>query len=223
MPLDSKVMLDQMDYALDCWCKAISRAQHDDLSDLGEAQLAELVSLLAHTIDRFAPTGSQYHTRAQEVLKAYSPCALHMVHGPLYGILKSLRDVYDRGYLQTIQELVHADVFSDFLVMAKYLLTEGYKDPAAVLAGGVLEAHLRKLCLKHGINISDPTSGRPRMSGAMNDDLAKTAYDKLEQKGVTFWLDLRNKAAHGDYGGYDARQVQLMIQGVQDFLVRHRA
>lgn len=73
MPLDSKVMLDQMDYALDCWCKAISRAQHDDLSDLGEAQLAELVSLLAHTIDRFAPTGSQYHTRAQEVLKAYSP------------------------------------------------------------------------------------------------------------------------------------------------------
>lgn len=77
MPLDSKVMLDQMDYALDCWCKAISRAQHDDLSDLGEAQLAELVSLLAHTIDRFAPTGSQYHTRAQEVLKAYSPCASH--------------------------------------------------------------------------------------------------------------------------------------------------
>jgi len=145
------------------------------------------------------------------------------VHGPLYGILKSLRDVYDRGYLQTIQELVHADVFSDFLVMAEYLLTEEYKDPAAILTGGVLEAHLRKLCVKHGINVTDPTSGKPRMGGAMNDDLAKVAYDKLEQKGVTFWLDLRNKAAHGHYGEYDASQVQLMIQGVQGFLARHRA
>ena len=146
-----------------------------------------------------------------------------MVHGPLYGILKSLWDVYDRGYLQTLQEVVHADIFSDFLVMAEYLLTEGYKDPAAVLAGGVLEEHLQKLCLKHGVNVIDSTSGKPRMAGAMNDDLAKKVYDKLEQKGITFWLDIRNKAAHGHYRDYKESQVQLMIQGIQDFLVRHRA
>ncbi len=37
--------------------------------------------------------------------------------------------------------------------MAEYLLKEGYKDPAAVITGSTLEEHLRKLCIKNGIDI----------------------------------------------------------------------
>jgi hypothetical protein len=65
----------------------------------------------------------------------------------LQGVLRALRADYEAGRLQSFQELVHADLFSDFLEMAEYFLQEGYKDPAAVIAGGVLEQHLRKLRL----------------------------------------------------------------------------
>lgn len=42
----------------------------------------------------------------------------------------------------------------------------------------------------------------------MNAELAGVeAYNRLDQKDVTAWLDLRNKAAHGHYDQYTAEQV----------------
>jgi hypothetical protein len=104
--------------------------------------------------------------------------------------------------------------------MADHLLHEGYKDPSAVLAGGVLEEHLRQLCAKYTILVTDG-SGHPRKADALNADLAKAAaYSKLDQKNVTAWLGLRNDAAHGKYGAYKADQVGLLIQSVRDFITR---
>ncbi|MFZ0592306.1 MAG: hypothetical protein WAM39_17735, partial [Bryobacteraceae bacterium] len=96
-------------------------------------------------------------------------------------------------------ELVHADVFSDFLEMADHLLEQGYKDAAAVIVGSVLEEHLRKLCQKHGLGTTI-NSGAPKKADLINADLAGAmVYPKLDQKNVTAWLDVRNKAAHGKY------------------------
>jgi len=198
------------------------RSEYDDLSDLKDGTLAELVTTLSSTVERLAPTASAHAKRAQEVIEKFSPNFLHAAHTPLVGILKSLRQAYERGYLSSVQELVHAEVFADFLDMAEHLLSQGYKDPCAVLVGGTLEEHLRKLCGKHGI-AAVTSSGDPRKASQMNDDLAKTAYDKLQHKGVTYWLDLRNKAAHGKYTEYDERDVRSMLQGVRDFIDKFRA
>jgi hypothetical protein len=55
----------------------------------------------------------------------------------------------------------------------------------------------------------------------MNADLAKAnVYNMLDQKQITTWLDLRNKAAHGKYSEYTEDQVGLMIQGVINFMAR---
>ncbi len=55
----------------------------------------------------------------------------------------------------------------------------------------------------------------------MNSELASaTVYSKLDQKNVTAWLDLRNKAAHGQYSEYSKEQVALFIQSVRDFITR---
>jgi flagellar biosynthesis chaperone FliJ len=55
----------------------------------------------------------------------------------------------------------------------------------------------------------------------LNADLVKAEiYSKLDQKAVTTWLDLRNKAAHGKYDEYEARQVEIMNQGVIEFISR---
>jgi hypothetical protein len=121
--------------------------------------------------------------------------------------------------MTTVTELLHAEVFGDFLDMAQHLLEEGYKDPAAVLVGGVLEEHLRKLCAKHGLSTSH--GAHPKKADTMNAELAAvSAYSKTDQKNVTAWLGLRNDAAHGHYGAFKAEQVALLIQSVRDFITR---
>jgi len=215
-------ILAEIDFAIKSWDAARASSKYDDLSDLKVVVLPELVTTLSSTIERFAPPSSTYAKRTQEITAKYCPTAYHEAHQHLYGVLKSLRQAYERGYLTSVQELVHADVFADFLGMAEHLVSQGYKDPAAVLVGGTLEEHLRKLCIKNGIPVAGP-SGEAKKASSMNDDLAKVTYDKLQQKGVTFWLDLRNKAAHGKYTEYDEKDVRTMLQGVRDFIDKFRA
>jgi uncharacterized protein YutE (UPF0331/DUF86 family) len=103
--------------------------------------------------------------------------------------------------------------------MAEHLLQQGYKDPSAVLIGSVLEEHLRALC--DGRGIPTVVGGKPKKADSMNAELAGVGvYNKLDQKNLTAWLDLRNKAAHGHYGEYSSEQVGNMLRGVQDFMTR---
>ena len=57
------------------------------------------------------------------------------------GLYKNL----NADYLKFMAELIHGEIFSDYLDMAEYLLEEHYKDDAAVIAGSTLEEYLRKL------------------------------------------------------------------------------
>jgi hypothetical protein len=142
---------------------------------------------------------------------------------PLMGVLAALRADYAAGYLQSITELIHADIFADFIEMADYLLQQGFKDAAGVVVGSVLEEHLRKLCQKNGIAVT-LSGGAPKKADLLNSELAgASVYTKLDQKSVTAWLDLRNKAAHGNYAEYTKDQVTLTLQGIQNFISRHPA
>jgi len=140
------------------------------------------------------------------------------------GILQAARDEMAGGWTTTVKAIASAEIFSDFLDMASYLLAEGYKDPAAVMVGSVLEEHLRQLCRKNGIptEMTKPSGDIvPKKANALNAELAKQrVYGLLDQKNVTAWLDLRNKAAHGNYSEYTKEQVSLMYQGVAEFIAR---
>ncbi|HKC00834.1 MAG TPA: hypothetical protein VKD23_18775 [Terriglobales bacterium] len=142
------------------------------------------------------------------------------------GILTAVRDQIKGGWVETTKGLVSAEVFADFLEMAEHLLEQKYKDPAAVMVGSVLEEHLRQVCAAASLPVEDLSHGKivPRKADSLNADLAKVGkYSKLDQKQVTAWLDLRNKAAHGKYSEYANEQVVLMLAGVRDFVSRVRA
>lgn len=137
-------------------------------------------------------------------------------------ILESVRDEIHNGWLHSVKRLVSAEIFSDFLEMSQYLLSEGYKDAAAVMIGSVLEEHLRLLCKKNSIE-TNFTNKRGveinKKADAINAELAKAnVYGILEQKNVTAWLDLRNKAAHGKYDEYTPEHVQMLYMGVLNFV-----
>jgi hypothetical protein len=141
------------------------------------------------------------------------------------GILTAIKTEIEEGWLQSIKGLISAEIFSDFLDMADYLLSENYKDPAAVIIGSVLEEHLRNLCIKNSLSVTiTDAKGKTtsKKASALNDELAKAnVYNSLEQKSVTSWLALRNNAAHGKFSEYDANQVKNMYQGVNDFIIRN--
>jgi len=142
------------------------------------------------------------------------------------GVVQSLLEDMEAGYTASLEELVHGEVFGDYLEMAQHLLDSGFKDAAAVIAGSTLEGHLRSLCRKASIDVHRNVGGVivAKKADAMNTELATAeVYGKLDQKNITAWLDLRNKAAHGEYADYAKEQVRLLIASVRDFLTRNPA
>jgi hypothetical protein len=177
---------------------------------------------LLAAINRLSPPGSTYSTRAAQIERQTGKPTTWLAH-ELAGVATGLHDDLAAGYAQDVAELIHAEVFSDFMGMAHELQTSGYKDAAAVIAGSVLEDHLRKLTGKAGLKV-EKGDGSPKKADALNAELtAAGTYNGLEQKSVTAWLDLRNKAAHGHYDDYDQQQVAALIRDVREFLIRHPA
>ncbi len=226
MRLDSAVVVQQIDDVL----REASTAGGSRIPTDGHPQVtdhqgqAEAVTLVSSCIARLAPPGSHYVDQAARVEEAFKGPSYppYFRYHRLVGILKVLRADYAAGRMLAVHELIHAELFADLLDAAQHLLDESYKDPAAVLAGGALEAHLRKLADKNAVALLEP-DGKPRKTSAIAVDLARTppgALSKLDSKNVTAWLGLRNDAAHGDHGKYVAQQVALMIAGVRDFITR---
>lgn len=192
-------------------------AQHNDLSDLPKDERQSLVTQAIAAVHRISGPTSTYSVEMQRILA--KDHQLHLHTSSIIGIVKALRHDVSAGYLQTLVELVHAGVFADFLDMASHLQDSGYKDAAAVICGSALESHLRELCKKYGV--STDLNGKPKKADQINGDLVKSgAYSTLDQKNVTAWLGLRNKAAHGNYQAYGDDQVELLIAGVREFLAR---
>jgi hypothetical protein len=220
MALQTEI-LKQIDAALGGYENLLSRSSWAHFADIPEGEVTSVVTFMRDCIQRLAPPNSQYVQAMDAYVKSY-PISSRLAAPEVAGVLTALRAAYASDYLTTVSELIHADLFSDFIQMAEYLLSEGYKDPAAVVIGSTLEEHLRQLCVKNGL----PTTagGKPKKADQLNADLANASvYSKLDLKSVTSWLDLRNKAAHGKYSEYTKEQVQLVIQSIQDFMTRNPA
>lgn len=216
---------EQLDKIAKEYHEARKRSKHDDCSDvLSDTQVNALTSRVMAAISRIAGEKSPYHQQADRIFGR--PGNPHAYLAELVGVVEALAADVGDGYVSTLAELIHGDIFGDFLEMADHLLASGYKDAAAVIAGSTIESHLRQLCVKSGIpvDVTSPSGTHPKKADAMNSDLAgASVYSKLDQKSITAWLGLRNDAAHGKYGGYTKDQVGLLIGGVRDFIARNPA
>lgn len=179
-----------------------------------------VVSLFWAAIQRNAPIGQAHRTRADAMMNGAKARESATPLAALAGISLALREDIEADRLATIEELTHAEVYSDYLEMARELLGKGFKDPAAVLAGSTLESHLRKLATRASIPTTQD-DGSPQKAEWLNTELRKAAiYEEGDKKQVTAWLDLKNDAAEGRDDQYEAGQVRLMVDGVQDFIRR---
>jgi hypothetical protein len=153
----------------------------------------------------------------QEIKKLVPKCALYHEFGILVANLKAAFEDLKGGYFFEARKLIEAEVCNDFMEQASELQNAGYKDAAAVIAGGVLEKHLRTMCGTRGIGPVKP-NGKHKMINDMNDELAKAgAYNAHKKKQITAWADLRNNAAHGNYAAYTNADIDAFLRDVTDF------
>ena len=142
------------------------------------------------------------------------------------GILAGLKDDYEKGFLNELQELLLADISADYIGQAEALLNEGTTGqydhvPAAVLCGAVLEDRLRRWCDGQTPPISTTrTDGSNKTLGPLLEELRKAKkFDKLVLRQLQGWADIRNHAAHGEFDKFSKHDVEQMLSGVQNFLV----
>jgi len=173
-----------------------------------------------HFIERTLGKETPYHHAFWYQCQSNAP--YHVKVGK--ALLEELLAEIDSSWLWTTHGIATAEIYGDFLEMAEELLDSGYKDAAAVIIGGVLEEHLRRLCKKNGISTTTVRDGKPcpKKADSMNADLFNSSvYDKLDHKWVTTALDLRNKAAHGLYDQYDKDWVRsILLLSTTNFLQR---
>jgi len=185
-------------------------------------RLAALHTKISALLDRYAPKDSAYYKNGNVYLSNFqgdivSDYAVEMDLPPLKGVLVSLKDAYAKDYFTTINGLITVELFTDFLDMAEYFLSQGdlYKHPAAFLIGGVLEEHLRKLAVKFEIPIIKDND-RYRHAEDLNTDLRKKGvYSETERKSITAWLGLRNDVDHAHWEKYSSERVEIMLKDVK--------
>jgi hypothetical protein len=181
----------------------------DDRVDYSGSQ--EWATSAADMLRRTFGADSEYYQRFNSGFKHagyYSDMARAVA------VVKAAANDYSKGYLIQTTSLVRAEVFGDFLEQSEHLLEQGFYHAAAVLAGGVLEDSLRRLCEQNSITLS----AKPKLD-TMNAELAKRGiYNALVQKRVTWLADIRNKAAHGQWLEFTKSDVDRMLPQIRDFV-----
>ena len=141
------------------------------------------------------------------------------------GILQGLKDDYESGFLDNLEERIVANISADYMTQVDGLLDEGQPGqydhvPAAVLCGAVLEDAMRRLCDRQAPQVpTDKPNGRPKALNALIQDLQKAnAFNKLKAQQLRGWAQVRNSAAHGEFTEFNRSDVEQMVNGVRNFL-----
>lgn len=219
MPIDTEQIVNELREVLDEACELVPNGTPQFESG---SHTSQAISLMRSAIERFTPEDSSYRRQVAKLLQHPVAAARADTANDMIGVLEALIRDFEKGRLRSIEELIHSEVSGNYLEQAEALLRSGYKDPAVVLAGSVLEQHLRQLARRHGVSVF--SGGTWKKADRLNADLAKSGvYGKTEQKSITALLGRRNDAAHGDYDQYRAEDVRLMIEQIQGILSRFPA
>src|SRR5262245_56042093 len=109
MPIDKATAIAQID--------AVSARRKVLGSSWVAENIQEVTTLACAVITRLSPPGSAYPEHMTDILKntksAVTRSREEEIERRLRGVLSALREDYDAGRLQSFQELVHADLFSD--------------------------------------------------------------------------------------------------------------
>ncbi len=133
MPRIQQLLLDDLKRKISEVNTLRGRAMYDDLSDQPAQVIFHALSGLRAAVSRIAGVNSTYVRHVEEILKFDDFVGFRL--GMLQGVAQGLLEDANNGMLTSLEELIHADIFASFLEMADQLVSIGYMDEAAVIAG----------------------------------------------------------------------------------------
>jgi len=131
----------------------------------------------------------------------------------MLGVLKSAAIEWSGGLMRSIEYMVAAETFDDFLDHAAQYHKGGKRIEGAVLASAVFEDTIKKLCAKHSI----PAAGMTL--DPLIDALATASvFTSVKAKRAKTYSGLRNHALHAEWDKFDLKDLGQMIEGIRELI-----
>jgi hypothetical protein len=188
-------------------------------------ELAEFNASCLGAIDRLTSRHRVYNEQALRELDRHDLGSDELASA-LYGLIRSLKQDIDDGWLSTVREHQHASILGNLLDLASRSLKDGQSNPAAILMGSVLETHLQLLAAKHDVPLtaeSDAGNTEPSTAGQLNDGLAQVAYGKTDHRNISLWLVLYRKATQDTHLATSAARIAGYVEELRGLISKYPA
>jgi len=132
------------------------------------------------------------------------------------GILSAAATDLQGNWIETTGGAISSEILTDFLRMAKNHLDGDNLQGAAILAGAVLEEHLRRLCLANDISIINDRSASAAAKKPLQltgEAYKKKLCDRQQHKSLISWLELCGSADE-----FTGKQIEDMLAEIGRFL-----
>lgn len=126
-------------------------------------------------------------------------------------MVKAVKDRFD-SYLYDIQSHLKAEILEDQLDQAAFLLENNHVRPAGVLAGVVLESHLKQVCMNHpGVLDQKKYHSINDLNQALKNH---KIIDNTDWNKIRYLASIRNECGHSGPEP-SADKVKELIEGVK--------
>jgi hypothetical protein len=200
------------------YASGMNRTYYDRLNPV---ELREWVTEAGAALAAVFPVGHPSRADWDKILAQTGMHAIPEAAPFLLGVFRGATNLIRGGRLTSLVDSIRGDAEGELLDQADALL-QGYRVAAAVIAGGALETHLRRLVSKNSLPINGAGSIE-KYDGAIAQarNAGNEIYSANLGKLVKAWGGMRNDAAH-DPGGFKwtEEDVRRMIEGVRDFIER---
>lgn len=132
----------------------------------------------------------------------------------IHGLLSTLKSDISFNLLISLESQAAAEIYGDFITLAKQLIDEGHKDSAVVLACGALEDSLKKYAIANSIDAYDMD-----LSAVVNSLKAGGLLKGAQAGVVQSYVQLRNKAFHAQFDKIQLPEVSSLVAFVELFLL----
>lgn len=118
------------------------------------------------------------------------------------------------GLLRKVRLDAQAEVFADFLQLAKAALESDAKDVASVLASAALEDALKKLAVSAGLTVDDRD-----MSDVVNALKSAGQINAAQGALLKGFVQIRNRSLHAEWTKIDRADVQALVAFTEQFIL----
>ena len=131
-------------------------------------------------------------------------------------VLDTLKTEVQYGLIETIENKVTGKLYGDFIIIARHLIEEGNKEAAAILASAALEDSMKKVAIKHALEVEDNS-----LDKVVNALISKSIIKGTQSAVVKSYIAIRNKAFHAQFNKIEVPEVKSLIAFVEAFLLEN--